>query len=97
MRENVTAGPAPFRRAYIRSVINQVEVGDPEISIIGRSSTLERLVMGGSGATQTVPSFVPKWHGGSDSNFSVEAISLLGAHPERKNRPDGQIRTVSDL
>jgi site-specific DNA recombinase len=36
--------------AYIRSMIDQVEVDDTEIRIVGRRTVLERLVMSG-GAT----------------------------------------------
>lgn len=61
MRENVTNGPIPFRRAYLRAVIDQVEVDDAEIRIHGRKSVLERLVMGGGAAPAGVPSFVRKW------------------------------------
>ncbi len=51
MRSNVLTGDTPFRRAYIRSVIDQVEVDDDEIRIWGRKGVLERLVAasGGSG------------------------------------------------
>ena len=62
MRSNVLTGDTPFRRAYIRSVIDQVEVDDDEIRIWGRKGVLERLVAasGGSGPAG-VPSFVRKW------------------------------------
>jgi hypothetical protein len=69
MRENVTNGPIPFRRAYLRAVIDQVEVDDTEIRIHGRKSILERLVMGGGAAPEGMPSFVRKWRAGSDLNF----------------------------
>lgn len=68
MRTNVQSGETPFRRAYIRSVIDQVEVDDAEIRIIGRKSVLERLVMGGGAAPAGVPSFVRKWRTRHDSN-----------------------------
>jgi hypothetical protein len=68
MRTNVLTGDTPFRRAYIRSVIDQVEVDDAEIRIIGRRTTLERLVMGGGAAPAGVPSFVRKWRARRDSN-----------------------------
>ena len=68
MRTNVLTGDTPFRRAYIRSVIDQVEVDDEEIRIIGRRTTLERLVMGGGAAPAEVPSFVRKWRTRHDSN-----------------------------
>ena len=58
MRTNVLTGDTPFRRAYIRSVIDQVEVDDTEIRIIGRRTTLERLVMGGGAAPAGVPKVV---------------------------------------
>ena len=67
MRANITSGAIPFRRAYIRSVIDEVEVDDAEIRIFGRKTVLERLVMGG-GTPAGVPSFVRKWRARRDSN-----------------------------
>lgn len=58
MGENVRSGPIPFRRAYLRAVIDQVEVDDAEIRIHGRRDVLERLVMGGGISPAGVPSFV---------------------------------------
>ncbi|NEJ60762.1 recombinase family protein [Rhizobium leguminosarum] len=68
MRTNVLTGETPFRRAYIRSVIDQVEVDDTEIRIHGRRAVLERLVMGGGATPAGVPSFVRKWRTRRDSN-----------------------------
>ena len=70
MRSNVLAGDTPFRRAYIRSVIDQVEVDDDEIRIWGRKGVLEQLVAasGGSGPAG-VPSFVRKWRARQNSNL----------------------------
>lgn len=47
MRSNVLSGDTTFRRAYLRAVIDRVEVDDTEIRIHGRRTVLERLVMGG--------------------------------------------------
>ena len=58
-----------FRRAYIRSIIDNVEVDDAEIRIHGRRAVLERLVMGGGAAPAGVPSFVRKWRARKDSNL----------------------------
>ena len=68
MRENICHGDVPFRRAYIRVVVDQVEVDDREIRIHGRKSVLERLVMGGGATPSGVPSFVRKWRARRDSN-----------------------------
>ena len=69
MRKNVLTGETSFRRAYLRAVIDQVEVDDTEIRIIGRKSVLERLVMRGGSTPAGVPSFVPKWRARQDSNL----------------------------
>ena len=69
MRENVANGAIPFRRAYLRSVIDQVEVDDTEIRIHGRRDVLERLVMGNGASPAGVPSFVRKWRTRQDSNL----------------------------
>ena len=61
MRENVLSGDTAFRRAYLRAVIDKVEVDDSEIRIHGRKTVLERLVMGGGAAPAGVPSFVREW------------------------------------
>jgi len=67
MRNNVLTGDVPFRRAYLRAMIDNVEVDDAEIRIHGRRTVLERLVMGGGAAPAGVPSFVRKWRGVRDS------------------------------
>lgn len=69
MRANVLDGPVPFRRAYLRALIDNVEVDDTEIRIHGRRTVLERLVMGGGAAPAGVPSFVRKWRTRQDSNL----------------------------
>ena len=74
MRANVLEGETPFRRAYIRSVIDQVKVDDSEIRIRGRKTVLERLVMGGGAAPAAVPSFVREWRARRDSNAFLNLI-----------------------
>jgi len=55
MRTNVRTGETPFRWAYIRSMINQVEVDDREIRIHGAEKRIGRLVMGVGAARQECP------------------------------------------
>ncbi|MCJ1901234.1 MULTISPECIES: recombinase family protein [Paracoccus] len=69
MRANVLDGAVPFRRAWLRAMIDNVEVDDAEIRIHGRRTVLERLVMGGGAAPAGVPSFVRKWRTRQDSNL----------------------------
>ena len=69
MRDNIQNGAIPFRRAYLRAMIDNVEVDDTEIRIHGRKTILERLVMGGGASPAGVPSFVRKWRTRQDSNL----------------------------
>jgi site-specific DNA recombinase len=69
MRTNVLSGDTAFRRAYLRAVIDRVEVDDTEIRIHGRRTVLERLVMGGGASPAGVPSFVREWRAREDSNL----------------------------
>lgn len=69
MRKNVLEGETAFRRAYIRSIVDQVEVDYSEVRIIGRKTVLERLVMAGGSVPGGVPSFVREWRARKDSNL----------------------------
>lgn len=68
MRKNVANGDIAFRRAYLRSVIDRVEVGVDEVRIIGRNATMERLVLESGPEPSSVPSLVREWRALRDSN-----------------------------
>jgi site-specific DNA recombinase len=69
MRQNITTGPIPFRKAYIKSVVDRIEVDDHAIRIIGDQATLEQVVAGGDqSAGPNVRSSVRKWRARRDSN-----------------------------
>lgn len=51
----------PFRRAYIRSIVDEVQVDDEQIRIVGRKTVLERLVTAEAATSSGVPSFVREW------------------------------------
>jgi DNA invertase Pin-like site-specific DNA recombinase len=74
MRQNITTGDVPFRKAYLRSFIDAVEVDDRVIRIHGSRSTLEQAVIASSRPGKGVRSFVRKWRSLGESNpcFSLE-------------------------
>lgn len=74
MRDNVLSGDTAFRRAWLRSVIDEVEVDDTEIRIHGRRAVLERLVMGGGAAPAGVRRFVSNWYAGEDETGNSYVI-----------------------
>lgn len=63
MRENIATGDTPFRKAYVRSVIDRIEVDDGVIRIVGDKTTLEQAVGGKGFAASGVRSFARKWYG----------------------------------
>lgn len=68
MRENISSGATPFRKAYLQAVIDRVEVDDGVVRIVGDKSTLEQAVAGLSLAADGVRRCVPKWRARHDSN-----------------------------
>lgn len=67
MRER-SQSAIPFRRIWLRAIIDKVEVDEAEIRVHGRKSVLERIVMGGEAAPAGVLSFVRDWRARRDSN-----------------------------
>ncbi|WP_244659487.1 recombinase family protein [Bradyrhizobium guangdongense] len=61
MRESITAGSVPFRKSYLRSLIDAVEVDDRVIRIHGSKTTLEQAIMAGDQPERRVRGFVRKW------------------------------------
>ena len=64
MRERLTSGEVPFRKAYLGSIVDRVEVDDREIRIVGRKDVLEQSVLANGGPTPGVRSFVRSWRAG---------------------------------
>lgn len=68
MRDNITTGEISFRKAYVRSLVDRIEVDDV-IRIVGDKATLEQAVAHGEMAGKAVRSFEPKWRARKDSNL----------------------------
>jgi site-specific DNA recombinase len=69
MRERLTAGAIPFRKAYLGAIIDRVEVDDHQIRICGRKDVLEQAVLANGGPIPGVRSFVRRWRARKDSNL----------------------------
>ena len=68
MRQNITTGETPFRKVYLRAVVDHVEVDDHVIRIIGDKTTLEQAIAGQAANASDVRRCVPKWRARRDSN-----------------------------
>ena len=76
MREKLTTGEVPFRKAYLGSIVDRVEVDDREIRIVGRKDVLEQAVLANGGPVPGVRSFVRKWRSLRESNSSFQIENL---------------------
>src|ERR1700680_998266 len=61
MREKLTNGEVPFRKAYLGAILDRIEVDDEVIRLIGRKDVLELAVLADGGPVPGVRSFVRKW------------------------------------
>jgi site-specific DNA recombinase len=52
VREKLTTGDVPFRKAYLGSIVDRAEVDDREIRIVGRKDVLEQAVLANGGPFQ---------------------------------------------
>ena len=73
MRQNIAQGDAAFRRAYIRSVVQQIEVDDDGVRIIGPNDAIESAVREANLPRPPVRIFERKWRPLQDSNLRPPA------------------------
>jgi site-specific DNA recombinase len=69
MREKFTTGSVPFRKAYLQSLIDVVEVDNHHIRIKGSKEVLERAVFAGQTAGEFGSQMSTRWRARQDSNL----------------------------
>ena len=73
MRDKLTTGEIPFRKAHLAAIVDRIEVDERQIRIVGRKDVLERAVTPGETPTTGVHSFVRGWRSRQDSNLRPSA------------------------
>ena len=68
MRENFTAGSVPFRKAYLRSLIDVIEVDDHQVRIKGSKEVLEKAVLASQHRESWCSLTSTRWRTRHDSN-----------------------------
>jgi site-specific DNA recombinase len=68
MRENLRTGSMPFRKAYLRSLIDVIEVDDAHIRIRGRKDVLEKAVIASQPGAEPRSQMSTSWRTRHDSN-----------------------------
>jgi site-specific DNA recombinase len=69
MRENLTNGSIPFRKAYLRTVIDLIEVDDDQIRISCNKELLEKAVLATRGGNLECSQMSTRWRAREDSNL----------------------------
>lgn len=67
--EHIANGPIPFRKGYLRALLDRVEVDDGVVRLIGNTHILAQAVKDGPANVQEVRRSVPKWRARKDSNL----------------------------
>ena len=68
MDEKIANGDVQARKAYLRAVIDRIEVDDHAVRIIGDKASLAAVIAGQAKGTKHVRGFVRKWRTRHDSN-----------------------------
>jgi hypothetical protein len=66
MRERITTGGT---KAYLRAIVDAIEVDDRAIRIYGSKASLEQAVIAGEQIGKGVRGFIGKWRARKDSNL----------------------------
>ena len=76
MRQRLTTGEVPFRKAHLGAIVDRVEVGDYQIRLFGRKDVLEQAVLAKGGPIPGVRSFVRRWRTVQDKSANTYAIEI---------------------
>ena len=76
MRENVTTGEIPFRKAWLQAIVDRVEVGADVIRIVGGKASLETAILDAGSAAPSVRSSVRKWRATLNKNTNTYVIEI---------------------
>lgn len=69
MLDLLSNGETPALKAWLRSILGRIVVGDKTIRITGSKEVLASAVTGRNSACQNVRGFVPEWRARKDSNL----------------------------
>ena len=90
-RDRIRIEGGGYRRDHLRALAQRVEVDTGEIHIMGSKTTLLRTLAAGASGTVSgaVPSFVPNWRSGRDSNprYAFDVYSLSRRAPSTTRPP----------
>jgi DNA invertase Pin-like site-specific DNA recombinase len=75
MREKFSTGSIPFRKAYLQSLIDVIEVDDHQVRIKGSKDLLERAVLASQNGSAECSQMSTRWRARKDSNLDPQIRS----------------------
>jgi site-specific DNA recombinase len=76
MRDRLYTGDPQARKAYLQSVISQIEVDDEKVRIIGDKATLAAVIAGRQTGEGRVRGFVRNWRAGQNKTANTYLIEI---------------------
>jgi site-specific DNA recombinase len=76
MREKLDTGDTQARKAYLQSVISQIEVDDDKVRIIGDKATLAAVIAGRQTGEGRVRGFVRNWRARQNKTANTYLIEI---------------------
>ena len=76
MRENFSTGSVPFRKAYLQSLIDVIEVDDHQIRIKGSKDLLEKAVLASQSGQAWCSQMSTKWRASQNKTANMYVIEV---------------------
>jgi site-specific DNA recombinase len=76
IREKLDNGGTQARKAFLQSVISQIEVDDDKVRIIGDKATLAAVIAGHQTGEGQVRGFVRRWRAGQNKTANTYLIEI---------------------
>jgi site-specific DNA recombinase len=75
-RENFSTGSVPFRKAYLRSLIDVIEVDDHQVRIKGSKDLLEKAVLASQNCQMGCSQMSTRWRAGRSKTANTYVIEI---------------------
>jgi site-specific DNA recombinase len=76
MRENFSTGSVPFRKAYLRSLIDTIEIDDAQVRIRGSKDVLAKAVFASQNEQAWCSQTSTKWRAGQNKTTNSYVIEI---------------------
>jgi hypothetical protein len=87
MRENFSTGSVPFRKAYLQSLIESIEVDDRQVRIRGSKDVLEKAALASQNEQAWCSQTSTKWRAGQNKTANTYVIEIAFDSETKTGQP----------